>query len=593
MLISEDNIIKSSDYISSFETNKEKLALFRNKNLSRRVFVWNKLKFLPNNNEQNFQKYNINNETNLQNYISDKNTSYSCDNDNKCVRFPRRSGAASVLYKNYIYIFGGYKSKKRLNDFYKYNIIENKWIKIIEENCPSARENNPSFLYKGKMYIIGGYQGNKNWLNDFYSFNLNIEKWEIVDVNEKSKVNAPSSLFGFALSIDESKGVLYLFGGFDGLRLHNKMYAYNIEKKKWIYVNESGDIPSPRSCSVGHICDGYFYLFGGFSGENALNCLYEYHLKTGIWTKMKYNMNKETLRNSKLIYNNEKKGCSHNKNNYCDIPIPRYFSGSFLHNKCIYILGGYNEYSGRLNDFYKFDIHQRIWTQINTTNNFSGRSNMNLHLYKNVIYCIAGFDGENFLNDVYALKLENVYVQPSSLLSSYKFMVNNPRYADVIFILQNRYIYGCKSILSARCPSFNSIFDLHFTKETTGISHNIMPIPINDIPYDIFLIVINYLYTDELSLNYSLETYTKILVTAGNFNIFRLLQLCELIISNHINEINVLDIVLLSYKYNCKQLCKFCLDFIINNKLLDDNKINRLIIEPYLLGEIYKRSLCN
>ncbi|CRH01323.1 conserved Plasmodium protein, unknown function [Plasmodium relictum] len=594
MSIYEDNIINNSDYISSFEINKEKKGLFRNKNVSKNVLIWNKLKCSSNNYEQRIRKSNMNDEMIMKNDISDKNTSYSYDNDNRCVKFPRRSGAASVLYKNYIYIFGGYKSKKRLSDFYKYNIIENKWIKINEENCPSARENNPSFLYKGKMYILGGYEGNRNWLNDFYSFDLNTEKWETVEVNEKSKVNAPPALFGFALSIDESKGVLYLFGGYDGLTLHNQMYAYNIEKKKWIYISQSGDIPSPRSCSVGHICDSYFYLFGGFSGENALNCLYQFHLETSIWTKMKYNIKEGALRNNSLIYSNEEKSCySINKKNYCNIPFPRYFAGSFLHSKCLYILGGYNGYLDRLNDFYKFDLHQRTWTQISTSNNFSGRSNMSLHFYKNVVYCIAGFDGKNSLNDVYALKLENIYVESSSLINNYKIMVNNPRYSDVIFILENRYLYACKSILSARCSSFNSIFDLYFSKDGTGNSHNNMPIPINDILYDIFLIVINYLYTDELSMNYSLETYTKILITAVNFNILRLLQLCELIISNYINEANVLDIILLSYKNNCKQLCKFCLDFIINNKLLDDNKINRLIMEPHLLGEIYKRSLCN
>ncbi|GAB67983.1 kelch domain-containing protein [Plasmodium cynomolgi strain B] len=609
--------------------NKECLNIRRSKNGSRKILTWNKLNGPPNSAKTNYKKMEEGNTTHT-NGGTEQSRGYWNEEKNVCL--PKRTGAASVLYKNHVYIFGGYKSERRLNDFYKYNIAENEWIKIESINGPSKRENNPAFLFKDKMYILGGYQGNEIWLNDFYVYDLRRENWQVVNVKKESMRYAPPSLFGFALSVDELKGILYLFGGYDGRSVHNKMYAFDLQEEKWIQVKQSGQIPSPRSCAIGHISDGYFYIFGGYNGEYGLNIFYQYHLETGIWTEMKYNMTRgeeeaedgegeeaedgegegeETDRihlpgESRVGRTNQTQVPPHDR----AIPVARYFMGSFIHNKCIYILGGYNGLRcERLNDLYKFDLHKRIWFKIHTCNNFTNRSSMNTHFYKNVIYCIAGFDGKNSLSDVYALKLEEVHIEPSSLIEYYRIMVNNYRYADVIFVVQNK------------CPSFKTLFDMWTSTGTSSseMTHgegepycgeknlapmsdgtakgekikNLRVIPIHDMDHDIFLIIVNYLYTDELSMFYSLDTYVLIVLAAYRYSIFRLMQLCERAISHHINESNVMDILILSYRICCKQLCTACIDFIINNKLLDEAKINRLTLEPYLLGEIYKKWIFN
>ncbi|EUD69319.1 hypothetical protein C922_00182 [Plasmodium inui San Antonio 1] len=629
--------------------NKECPSIRSGKMRSRKVLTWNKLNGPPNSAKTNYKKMDEGNAAHG-NGAAAQSTGYWNEGKNVCL--PRRTGAASVLYKNHVYIFGGYKSERRLNDFYKYNIAENEWIKIESLNGPSKRENNPAFLFKDKMYILGGYQGNEIWLNDFYVYDLRREKWQIVNVKKESMRFAPPSLFGFALSVDERKGRVYLFGGYDGKSVHNKMYAFDLEEEKWIQTKQSGEIPSPRSCAIGHICDGYFYIFGGYNGEYGLDIFYQYHLETGIWTEMKYNMiegeeeedeqeeedqsgtsvegedqieeihlsgDSRVGRISPQRRKNQTQVSPHDRG----IPVARYFMGSFIHKKCIYILGGYNGLRcERLNDLYKFDLHERIWFKIHTCNNFTNRSSMNTHFYKNVIYCIAGFDGNNSLSDVYALKLEDVHIEPSSLLQYYRMMVNNYRYADVIFLVQNKYIYGCSSILLSRCPAFKTLLNLCTSTSasssemasTQGEKHyyraknlppvsdgtakeekikNLRVIPIHDIDYDIFLIIVNYLYIDELSMFYSLDTYVLIILAAYRYSIFRLMQLCERAISHHINESNVMDILILSYRTCCKQLCTACIDFIINNKLLDEAKINRLTLEPYLLGEIYKKWIFN
>uniref|UniRef100_A0A8C9GQX6 Attractin/MKLN-like beta-propeller domain-containing protein n=1 Tax=Piliocolobus tephrosceles TaxID=591936 RepID=A0A8C9GQX6_9PRIM len=424
------------DVINNMNENKQRTSLSKinqekeyniecfNDNMNTNILRWYKLNCASNDNVRKYKNEHSNAT------LSTDSIKYKHEINS----FPKRSGAASVLYKDYIYLFGGYKLNKRLNDFYKYDILKNKWISMNNKNGPSKRENNPSFVYKNKMYIIGGYEGNTKWVNDFYSFDLHTEIWESVHVEKKSEIYAPSGCFGYALSVDTVSGILYIFGGYDGTQLHNTMHAFALDTGRWIELEKpSGDIPSPRSCAVGHICDGYFYIFGGYNNFKGSNSLYQYHLATGIWTKIKYNMtemeltvdsyediqhgngnindsttsinisNKNrnssscTISNSNSGLYDDKVSCgadnSNNKNRKSmgfnsndtncsyisskEIPTPRYFVGSFLHNNCIYILGGYNGItSKRLNDLYKYDIHNRTWEKIHTTNNFSERSSI-------------------------------------------------------------------------------------------------------------------------------------------------------------------------------------------------------------------------
>lgn len=525
-----------------------------------------------------------------------------------------RSGAASVLYNNSIFIFGGYSRKCRLNDMYRYDIALNKWSKIpVSKNTPSARENNPAAHYNNMVYIYGGYHGNKKWLGDLHCFNLDTYKWSPVDINEKSKIHAPPNLFGSAIGVDEQNAVIYFFGGYDGIQLYNQIFAFSIKENKWIRVRQSGYIPSARSCANGHIINGYFYLFGGYDGKRSSNQLYQYHIKTGVWTKTTYNiseLNEKAIKHvteeeldddeetddymslsyassnrTKLTKSKESLSCETYK---AQTPCPRYFAASFVFNSCIYILGGYDGYSKRFSDFYKFDIYQKMWTEIDASN-FSGRSSMNVHLFKNVVYCVAGYDGKKVLNDICALKLEHTYVEAPTLSSDFTIMVNNPKFADVVFMIQNKRAYACRAILSARCPYFVRLFCFYF--DDKNIMHHKTPIMIDGVSYDTFVDILKYLYTDILSTDYTLETHIEILLCAIKFDIFRLVQLCEMAICNQVNRFNVFKITILSFRNNCQQLCRYCVDYLIDNRLLDDHNINQLVHEPKLLAELYKRSI--
>jgi N-acetylneuraminic acid mutarotase len=84
----------------------------------------------------------------------------------------QRSGAASVVFEDSLFIFGGYGGNGRLDDLWEFRFVDRCWRQLTTRgSAPAGRENNGAVVYNGFMYIFGGYSG-FFWLNDFHRLNL-------------------------------------------------------------------------------------------------------------------------------------------------------------------------------------------------------------------------------------------------------------------------------------------------------------------------------------------------------------------------------------------------------------------------------------
>ena len=77
-----------------------------------------------------------------------------------------------------MYTFGGYNGTERLNDMYEYDFQTLRWAQVHGDSSgsssagsevPSGRSSLVSQVYKNSLYIFGGYNG-QVVLNDFYEF---------------------------------------------------------------------------------------------------------------------------------------------------------------------------------------------------------------------------------------------------------------------------------------------------------------------------------------------------------------------------------------------------------------------------------------
>lgn len=91
----------------------------------------------------------------------------------------KRDSHCSFLYKNYLYIFGGYLSdiaqysndvlRLNLDKLQEQNKISVKIIKFDNDNIPSPRSNFASCIFNKCAYIFGGVD-DKDVINDFWRF---------------------------------------------------------------------------------------------------------------------------------------------------------------------------------------------------------------------------------------------------------------------------------------------------------------------------------------------------------------------------------------------------------------------------------------
>lgn len=141
-----------------------------------------------------------------------------------------RSGTASVVYQDCLYILGGYGGNGRLDDLWQYNFLEGQWHRLF--TCgpsPPGRENNGAVVYKGGLYIFGGYSG-LFWLNDFHrldlcNFHSDSLKW--CPVNHLHGA-PPSTRFGYVSAVWND--FFILFGGYDGSNWLNDMHEFDFTR---------------------------------------------------------------------------------------------------------------------------------------------------------------------------------------------------------------------------------------------------------------------------------------------------------------------------------------------------------------------------
>lgn len=89
---------------------------------------------------------------------------------------PRRTGHASVTFKDRIYIFGGTDGQYHYNDTWCYDVTSNTWREL---SCigyiPVPREGHATCLVDDVMYIFGGRGVDGKDLGDLASFKISSE----------------------------------------------------------------------------------------------------------------------------------------------------------------------------------------------------------------------------------------------------------------------------------------------------------------------------------------------------------------------------------------------------------------------------------
>eukprot|EP00590_Aulacoseira_subarctica_P011142 CAMPEP_0172432294 /NCGR_PEP_ID=MMETSP1064-20121228/62499_1 /TAXON_ID=202472 /ORGANISM="Aulacoseira subarctica , Strain CCAP 1002/5" /LENGTH=715 /DNA_ID=CAMNT_0013179493 /DNA_START=1 /DNA_END=2145 /DNA_ORIENTATION=+ len=584
---------------------------------------------------------------------------------------PPRSGAASVVIRSKLYVFGGYGGGTgRLDDFYSYDFSTSSWeeVSLSTDIKPGCRENNGVVLAdENKIYLFGGYNGT-SWLNDLWCFDIETAAWQCLQENSDPNIPSgtrhqieaaaaagheqqvlerrdnnsavrPSRRFGYVSVVHNNK--LVVFGGFDGSKWLNDMYEFDFKTNTWTEIHahctstSSKMLPTPRSCPAWAKDDRYVYIHGGYDGVERKSDFLACDLRNYAWYQLP---------------------C------YGTPPSPRYFHSCCLYGNKMYTYGGYSG-SERLSDMYVYDFETNHWSQVeynccastgtpqqlpagdswNSTstlenaaaglsldsnvdqdlqqqrqlqldNSFidnspqshfsqdipSGRSSLVAQVYDNYLYIFGGYNGLTVLNDFYKFRLSPIRIPPTSLVQDLSHLLNSPDYADVSFLVENQVIYANRAILAIRSEYFRAMFYRSGMREQRQEykqpvpSDQLVPIEMPDISRDIFLKVLEFLYTDSVK-NMTHDICIPLLIVSEQFCLDRLQRLCEDQLRRDIDVTNVISIYITAYRHHAMGLKDIALEFIlfhISDPAIS-NGLNDLKAEPDLLVEIIQYSSSN
>jgi len=192
--------------------------------------------------------------------------------------FSRRSALTALVWRDKLYTFGGWNGFSRTwyNDLHVFHFGTKHWNMITPKGRPPIkRTSHSAVIFKDKMYVFGGFSGDE-YLNDLHEFDLETETWTEITKQCKGDIPAPRSRFCAAVHGD----CMYILGGWNKVGYFSDFYMFNFVTRIWTkIVNNNFVIPSISQYSLATHGD-YLYIFGGFCAEEktCINKLYVYRL---------------------------------------------------------------------------------------------------------------------------------------------------------------------------------------------------------------------------------------------------------------------------------------------------------------------------
>ena len=270
--------------------------------------------------DSNIYKYNITNNT---------WTSYPFAISNG----PRIEGSMTY-YDNHLYIFSGATTSPtaNVNEFVKYDLINESWTQITGSIPTGRRAVGGSFSIGNKYYIVGGYTS--TWSDEVISYTLYS--------NTPNKMKHSSSI----LNGDE---IVTVFGGSNSNTYYNSVYNFSLVDNNWTLITPTNDaianssehgnssgMPSPRHGHSSVKYNNKMYMFGGKDGSTTYYDTWEYDLTTTTWTKKALALSSHA----------------------------RYEHSSIIYNGDMYVFGGYDG-TNYFNNILKYDITNNTWSEYN------------------------------------------------------------------------------------------------------------------------------------------------------------------------------------------------------------------------------------
>ncbi|CAG8509407.1 13905_t:CDS:2 [Acaulospora morrowiae] len=158
---------------------------------------------------------------------------------------------------------------------------------------------------------------------------------------------------------------------------------------------------------------------------------------------------------------------------------------------------------------------------------------------------------------------------------SLKNFFDNKKFSDVEFVFEDtdEKLRASKTILASRSNYFNTMFNGHWVESNTNAIH------IKDVSYEIFKIIIYFLYTGHIDKNLDFEVLKNVYYEADMREIPELSKLISFLLVNLVNKNNWDEILLMGWLTENSQLLEQGLMYVKGHwlELKDTDKMMELM----------------
>lgn len=244
---------------------------------------------------------------------------------------------------NFAYVGTGYSpgTQTYWNDFYKYDIVNDKWTQIA--SMPAlGRQEAVAFASGGFGYVGTGYNGTLiKYFKDFYQYDPNANKWtRVADLPGPLRKGATAFVIndtayvGTGLSVDTANRQI-------PTQFFSRWNKTSLSWDSTVAPYSGPQVYGAFSFVLSDNGHNQGFVAGGFSGSLTTNRMYEYNSYANKWTK-KANIDSNISQ------------------------LKRGDAVAFTFNNTAWVATGAASAGGSQADAYQYNLQQDTWIQVNS-----------------------------------------------------------------------------------------------------------------------------------------------------------------------------------------------------------------------------------
>ncbi|CAB9507022.1 RCC1 and BTB domain-containing protein 2 [Seminavis robusta] len=142
--------------------------------------------------------------------------------------------------------------------------------------------------------------------------------------------------------------------------------------------------------------------------------------------------------------------------------------------------------------------------------------------------------------------------------SSMRALVNDEEFSDVTFTVEDQPVYAHRALLASRCEHFAAMFRSGMRESAEKA---IIPIP--DMSRPVFLLLLEYIYTDSVKIE--LEHAIELYIAADLYQLERLRDMCCTVVRRNLNAENSGPLLQNATEAHCHILKEVCMAYVVEN----------------------------